>query len=277
MLISAGEKRQEAQDESMKNKILFFDIDGTIYREDHGVPGSTEAALIKCAEQGHLLMLSTGRGLSSIPDAVLRLPFSGGVFGCGTYVQAGGRVLLDAAVMGSQCQEIIETLYRNRCPFFVNNSDYIYYDPGCIPAGFEDIIRRMKHAYHGRLRPLSELPGRISKLTAYPQDFSLVPQICRELSPWFDCIVHPEYAYIEPVLKGYTKGTGVSLILQELGIPREASYGFGDSSNDVPMLEAVGCGVIMGEAPEQIKGGFIRAGSIYEDGISRILTELRLI
>ena len=260
-----------------EKKILFFDIDGTIYREGYGVPQSTADALSRCAGRGHVLMLCTGRGFSSIPDEVQRLPFTGGVFGCGTYVQADGRVLIDAAVQGFYCQEIIDILYRNRCPFFVNNSDYIYYDPGYFPAGFEEIIKRMKHAYHGRLQPLQELPGRISKLTAYPEDRALIPRIGQELSPWFDMIEHQEYAYIELVLRGYTKGTGVERILQELEFGKEDAYGFGDSGNDIPLLEAVGHGVMMGEAPEHLKGNFLRAGSMREDGLAQMLAQLGLV
>lgn len=257
-------------------KALFFDIDGTIYREGFGVYDSAADALRRCAENGHLLFLCTGRGASSIPSQVLELPFTGGVFGCGTYVHDGSRVLTDAAVMGSACQEIIDILYRNRCPFFVNNSDYIYYDPGYLAAGFEDHIHRMNRAYQGRLRPLCELDGRLSKLTAYPEDTSLIPRIREELSPWFDCIVYGEYRYIELITRGHTKGTGVRQILTELGIPREDAYGFGDSGNDLPMLEAVGHGIVMAEAPEDIRRRFIRAGSIHEDGLAGILDQLGL-
>ena len=98
-----------------------------------------------------------------------------------------------------------------------------------------------------------------------------------ELSRWFDCIVHAEYDYIELVLRGYTKGTGVDLVLQKLGVPREDSYGFGDSKNDIPMLDAVGCGIIMSEAPDEIKGDYVRAGSIHGDGIPDALRRLGLI
>ena len=258
-------------------KILFFDIDGTLYREGRGMPGSTREAILRCADRGHTLMLCTGRGASSIPEVIRQLPFDGGVFGCGTYVTTGEKVLVDAAVMGPRCQEIIDALYENRCPFFINNSDYIYYDPAYIPAGFEEIIQRMKYDYEGRLRPLSELDGRISKMTAYPDDPSLVPRIIQRVSPWFDVLEHREYPYIELLLKGHTKGTGTELILNSLGIPKENSYGFGDSANDIPLLEATGHGVIMGDAPEEIKGRFLRAEAFGDDGLARILEELGLI
>lgn len=257
-------------------KILFFDIDGTIYREGYGIYDGAAAAIRRCADRGHLLMLCTGRGASSIPDEVLQLPFTGGVFGCGTYVFDGARVLTDAAVLGSACRDVIDILYRNRCPFFVNNSDYIYYDPSYPPADFEDVIRRMYLGYHGRLRPLDELDGRISKLTAYPEDRALIPAIAEELSSWFDCIDYAEYRYIELILKGYSKGTGVTQVLNSLGISRKNAYGFGDSANDLPMLEAVGTGIVMGEAPESLKSRFISTGSIHENGLAEVLDRLGL-
>ncbi len=262
---------------STMKKVLFFDIDGTIYREGYGVYDSAADALRRCARNGHLLMLCTGRGASSIPDEVTELPFSGGVFGCGTYVYADGRVLTDAALLGSACGEVVDILYKNRCPFFINNSDYIYYDPSYIAEGFRDKIQKMNYAYHGRLRTLSELDGRISKLTAYPEDRSLIPQIARELSPWFDCIEYTEYQYIELTLKGYSKGTGVDLVLKELNLTREQSYGFGDSGNDLPMLEAVGRGIVMGEAPRHLQDRFISTGSIHQDGLADVLARLDLI
>ena len=260
----------------MTNKILFFDIDGTIYREGFGLPENTAEALNACVQNGHKLLLCTGRGYSSIPAAVRELPFQGGVYACGTHVMVDDRVLVDAVVQGTDCRKIIDILYRNKCPFFVNNSDYIYYDPDYYPEGFDKIIQRMVRDYRGKLQPLHKLPDRLSKLTAYPRFNSLIPRIAQELSPWFDLIEHPQYAYIELVLRGYTKGTGVELAMRELGLDQDDAYGFGDSDNDVPMLDAVGHGVVMAEAPEELRSRYSCAGALQEDGLAKVLRELGL-
>ena len=88
---------------------------------------------------------------------------------------------------------------------------------------------------------------------AYPEDRSLIPRIAEDLSPWFDLIEHPQYAYIELVLRGYTKGTGVELAMRELGFDRDDAYGFGDSDNDISMIESAGYGIAMGNASEGVK------------------------
>ncbi len=261
----------------MTGKILFFDIDGTIYRTGEGVPGTTAEALRECARRGHRLLMCTGRGYSSLPAEVQALPFSGGVFSCGTHVLLDDRALLDAAIEGEDCGKIREILYRHQCPFFVNNSDYIYYDPEYYPEGFESIIHRMKRSYPGNLQPLQKLPDRISKLTAYPKYRSLIPQIAEEMKPWFDLIDYQEYRYIELVLRGCTKGTGVDLVLRELGADPSDAYGFGDSDNDAPMLDAVGNGFIMAGAPKHLRSRYSCAGAMDRGGLADTLQNLGLI
>lgn len=68
------------------SKIVFYDVDGTLFRHDIRVPESTITAVSKCAENGHYNILCTGRNYSIVPDEVRALPMQGMVMGCGTYV-----------------------------------------------------------------------------------------------------------------------------------------------------------------------------------------------
>ena len=43
-------------------KIVFFDIDGTIYHYKHGVIEDTKNAIRELRENGHLAVLCTGSG-----------------------------------------------------------------------------------------------------------------------------------------------------------------------------------------------------------------------
>ena len=60
-----------------------------------------------------------------------------------------------------------------------------------------------------------------------------------ELVPHFDVIEHNPQL-IEVVPKGYTKATGIAQVCDMLGIARENTYAFGDSTNDLEMLTVCG-------------------------------------
>lgn len=259
-------------------KIVFFDVDGTLYRKDCRVPKSAIEAINRLVDNGIHVMMCTGRGAGSIPDEVLALPLSGGIAGCGTYVSIGDEVLVDAKVTGPDVDRIFRILEELDCPYFVENTDYLLFNEDFLPDVFRSIYKSMNNSYPAYFKPFSEqYPDKISKMTGYPNDRSRLPEIREAISPWFQVISHDEYEYIEIVLNGYSKGTGVQKILDTLGIKKENSYAFGDSGNDIAMLDAVGHGIVMGDAPAELKAKYTVTDSLYADGIKNGLERLGLI
>lgn len=255
---------------------MFFDVDGTLFRRECLVPDSTVKAIRKAVDNGHYAFLCTGRGASEMPEEVKALPLHGEVCQCGTYVKVGEEVVVDAAVTGEDCQKIFQILKQYDCPFFIENPDYFYYDSEYIPDGFEKMIHIIKSNYPGGVKTMDELDDRIAKITGYPQRRENIPAIREALSPWFYVIDHEEYDYIEIILNGYTKGTGIEAVMKTMGISREDTYGFGDSMNDIPMLETVGTAVVMGEAPDALKEKYLVTDGIKEDGLANALKMLGL-
>jgi hydroxymethylpyrimidine pyrophosphatase-like HAD family hydrolase len=77
---------------------------------------------------------------------------------------------------------------------------------------------------------------------------------------------------------GVDKRSGVARALARLGIPPHAAVAFGDQPGDVPMLELVGHGVVMGNAhPELLQGVWAVTESVEDDGVPRELARLGLI
>ena len=74
-----------------RRKILFFDIDGTLWTMDGHIPESTREAIRKVRENGHLVFINSGRTRGYIRDPKLfSLGLDGIVSGCGTMIECAG-------------------------------------------------------------------------------------------------------------------------------------------------------------------------------------------
>ncbi len=103
----------------MEQKLLFFDIDGTLITEGPGVlpdtlitegpgvlPESTRQAICMAKERGHFLFINTGRTLRSLPKKITELGFSGYVCGCGTHIFLNGEELLCSRLDNALCRQV---------------------------------------------------------------------------------------------------------------------------------------------------------------------------
>lgn len=77
-----------------------------------------------------------------------------------------------------------------------------------------------------------------------------------ELSLWYDYIIHSGSFVgrtIEFVMKGCSKGLAISVMSNVLGYEKRDVIAFGDSNNDLPMFQAAGFKVAMGNGSEDLK------------------------
>ena len=73
-----NEDKRQRREKQMEQKLLFFDIDGTLITEGPGVlPKSTRQAICMAKERGHFLFINTGRTLRSLAKKITELGFSG--------------------------------------------------------------------------------------------------------------------------------------------------------------------------------------------------------
>ena len=82
----------------MKQKIVFFDIDGTLITEDGNqtLPESTVYAIQELRRRGHLAFINSGRTLFNVIEQpyILRIGFDGYVCACGAHILYRGKHLL---------------------------------------------------------------------------------------------------------------------------------------------------------------------------------------
>jgi hypothetical protein len=81
----------------------------------------------------------------------------------------------------------------------------------------------------------------------------------------------------EMVNRKFDKGLGVRLIAEHYGVPISDTYGFGDSMNDLEMIETVGTSVCMENGADALKAvSDIICPSVQEDGLAKAFSDLGL-
>lgn len=264
----------------MDQKLLFFDIDGTLIVEGTGeIPESTKTAVKEAKEQGHLLFINTGRTRTSLPKELLDLGFDGLVCGCGINIFLENREILSVKLTNEFCKEVAKRVRECKVPVFYEASDAIYLDPqmpdfdtwakqanglfDIETKSIEEILESDEKVYDKLLLLLNPSPEN-EKLKEY-------------LSEKFVCIDRSHNMY-EVIQKDYSKATGIRFVCDYLGKKLEDCYAFGDSENDRAMLEAVPNSIAMGNGEEAIKEtcSYVTE-SVEEDGIYKAMKHFGLI
>ena len=217
---------------------VFLDMDNTLTCKGQVVPANL-AAINRARARGHKIVLNTGRSYGFIPKKVLEtVPFDAVIAGCGCYVRADGRVLLNICIPDDVLREMVGYFERSGLSCYYEGVEENFMQNG-TREGFTVI-----HSYE-------ELSGKATKITIFSSGETRLPdEILIPLQRHFKYISHPRYS--EGVLLGYTKATGMDLYLEYAGIPLSRSIAMGDSANDIEMLEHAAVSVAMGDSTQEV-------------------------
>ncbi|MGX8704215.1 MAG: HAD hydrolase family protein [bacterium] len=272
----------------MSRKIVFFDIDGTLWDFHMTIPESTRAAIKKLRSAGNLAFINSGRTRSFInSEHLLSLGFDGIVSGCGTMIEWSpeGRdievdicpkdVLYYYRMPREMCLRTVETVRRHHFRPILEGRTNLYMvfsEFDREPYG-DLVIKTMGD----KLLPLMDHWGEweISKLSCDTENVETAACF-EELSDLYDFLIHDEKV-VEFVPKGFDKAKGLLHVLELLNIDLSDSYAVGDSVNDLGMLRAAGTGIAMGDGTEAAKAAadYITT-PLHEDGIYRAMEHFGL-
>ncbi len=251
----------------MGKKILFFDIDGTLWNWKNEIPDSTKAAVRFAREAGHLVFINSGRTRGFIyNEDLLGIGFDGIVSGCGTMIEYDGEVIYDSEIDPETATEIVEGVRRYGCRPVLEGKHYLYLDHDEFADDWYG--QKLMRELGPRLKGIAENWGKweIQKLSCNTQD-SDIDGCIKEYGDRFDFIKH-DLPVCELVPKGFSKGTGVEKVCELLGADIKDTYAFGDSMNDREMLIKAGTSIVMDSGSDNAKAlaDYVTAGQ-EEDGI----------
>ena len=92
----------------MDTKIVFFDIDGTIYSYEKGIPKDTAKAIELLKANGHIPVICTGRTKCMIYPDFINLGFDNIIAGAGTYCETNGKELYYKKLEDAEARRVID-------------------------------------------------------------------------------------------------------------------------------------------------------------------------
>ncbi len=259
--------------------VIFFDIDGTIVDEDTQIiPDSARQAIAALVEKGHTPIVNTGRPYSHIDPRVRAMPFAGWICSGGMEVRLDEKWLLQAHMEAALSRKVVEAVRQH-------DMQVIYeVEGGFVLDGEQSTIHRCTHESERMVekgftvRQIDHWPdATFIKFVTFDGPNSRHAEFVRTMQPHFQCIERGN-GMVEYVQKGCSKAQGLQIMLDALDVPKEETFAFGDSTNDVPMFQVVGHPICMGNGMAEAKqvAEFV-TDTVLSDGIANALRRYTLI
>lgn len=260
--------------EDMKEiKIVFFDIDGTLLNMGEAeMTVNTKKALQLLKQKEIKICIATGRPIINIPefegikfDAILAFN--------GSFCMVGDKVIMTCPITESDLYKIIENAKQMGRPLSIATVDRI------AANGTDKNLEDYFAIAHKKVI-VSEEFERLVKDDVYQVmigcDLEERKHILKgtqnaKMVAWWERAVD-----IIPSRGG--KGSAIEKVLSYYQYSKDEAMAFGDGINDVDMLQAVGKGVAMGNAGDDVKKfADDVCGDVREDGVFHYLKKHKII
>lgn len=259
--------------------VVFFDIDGTLWDENMIVPESTKYAIKQLQKNGHKAFVCTGRAMANVNDLQFdEIGFDGFIAACGNHVEMDGNVLYENILPFDVVKEIYEVSRECHMPIIYEGPKIQWLDREGFDgdAYIDYIIENLRDAAVF----LDECDLKdiyVNKFSALAHENTDYERVKQRLESKFVFLEHGG-GVIEAVPVGTSKATGIEWLCNYLGIEKTDTYAFGDSINDLEMLQYAGHSIAMGNASKVAKdvAEYVTC-DIHENGIENALKFYDLI
>lgn len=258
-------------------KIVFFDIDNTLFNQNKKVPDSAVEAITKLQEKGIITAIATGRAPFMFRELRGMLKIHSYVSFNGSYVVDRDRPIYRNPIPEETLSQLeMQASEKDQRVAFLNEQAMKI--DGALDPQIKESIASLKldvpfpeeddqyYKHHDIYQ------GMLFYSEKDPTDYlSQAPLNELRYVRW-----HP-YA-VDVIPQHGSKAMGIKRLLAEMGLSAESACAFGDGNNDVEMLRYVGTGVAMGNAVERARNAADRVTRTADrDGIYYGLKDLGLI
>ena len=241
-------------------KAIAVDLDGTLLNSARRIGALSMRMIERAAGLGWIIIISTARPVRAIR---LALPERFGEFywaACnGAWVLKGGTILRRTEIPGQTARSLIAALGERGLRVLVEAEDEVF-SSYAMPPGF-----------NGERRELEDLGNcDVCKILVYSPSYDELQIIASMIPPDCSHVVTDGDTLVQITHRECNKLNAVRCILEREGVALSETIAFGDDNNDIELVQAVGCGVAMGNATARLKAvaGYV-TGTNDEDGVGR--------
>lgn len=266
-------------------KLIASDLDGTLLTSEKVLTERLKTALINATEKGIYFVPATGRVLDAVPDFIKALPNRYIITSNGAkiYDPINKKDVYKRFLSSDDARFVIDSVRHLPViiEIFSDNKAFIdkkafdnlsFYNLSETHFGYISKTRLPVDIYELLDKNCDSLEN-INIIFKNPTDRADVFSMLKNEKRF--SVTSSSPINIEITDKKATKGEALKALCGILSLKKENIMAFGDSENDLSMIEFAGCGVAMGNAEEKIKSkADIVAKSCDSFGVSSIIEKL---
>ena len=275
-------------------KLLFLDIDGTLFGTDGKIRPSSIRAMKHAQEKGVTIILASGRDYTSLPWEQLKevdIPYVITCNGSAAYKTDTKECLYKECLDREEMTSVFSYILDRGIHLNVQMNGGNYTEKKCqdyiknmaVPDYVKEIIRNNCKALDDITGFIRENDVDILKVTLNFQmkddgEYLNREETSRYLKQFPDIqVVDGGFANLEFNKAGISKATGVQFLSEYMGVSVNDVIAIGDSENDIEMLKTAGTGIAMGNAVEEAKAAADDiTSSNDEDGVAKAIEKYLL-
>jgi len=245
-------------------RMLATDLDRSLLNREHRVTPENRSALERCARQGICLVLATGRALSTVPDearGVKGVRYLTCANGAKIYDNQTNELLYERYLSAEAVEYVAPFVADNQvlCEFFWGGYPYVEAELYETHAGIPDWF--LGYFLESR-KPVKNLLAVVREHIHEIENVNFVFDTEDVKTRVRDYLKRGERLYeltsslafnFEIGGAGVNKASALKFIARREEIAREEIIGFGDSANDIKMIEYAGVGVAMENATPEVR------------------------
>lgn len=261
-------------------KLIVSDIDGTILDQQHQISPRLKATLTAVTSAGTHFVLASARSPKGMEAIARELALTDQPLAC----YNGALILKNAHLASAEPlfshpmdpQEVMTILQeiQNHFPTIAINlySGSQWYVPAIDPwIQLESAITKIAPTVTDLLELVVTQQAPVHKFLLIgeaPQIQALMKHLGQLSLPHSDHYLSKEN-YLEITHKGITKATVIDELTKYFQLTKDATMAIGDNYNDIPMFQAAGLGIAMGNAPIEVQqAASAVTSSNQEDGVA---------